>query len=308
MAIAKQSDHTRVWSIDEVIRERARAQLGLVARRQLLALGLSRRGIEHRLARGVLVAVHRGVYTFTPAPLTRDGRLLAAILAGGPRAALSHRSAAARFGLPVTERRIEITVPMRRSVPGITSHVSSLLPDEHEHVEGLPMTTVARTLLDLADTLTHHELEKAFNEADYLRLTSPVGLPELLRRHPRRPGSARLRAILADHTVSTAWSETDLEADFAAFLTDHALLWPRRQHPVLGYRVDCAWPDRRLIVELDGRAAHATASRFDGDRMRDRELALAGWTVIRVTNRMLRSGREALARDLGLLLGHYCPA
>lgn len=164
------------------------------------------------------------------------------------------------------------------------------------------MTTIARTLLDLAGMLSHRELKKAFNEADYLRLTSPVGLPKLLRRHPSRPGAANLRAILADHTVSTTYSETDLEADFQAFLADHALPRPEREYPVLDYRLDCAWPERRLVVEVDGRATHATASRFDSDRERDRRLTLDGWTVVRVTNRMLRQHPARLAADLRALL------
>lgn len=307
MAIAKQIDHTLVWSIDQAIRALARTQRGLIARRQLLALGLSRRGIEHRLARGVLVAVHRGVYAIAPWMPTRDGRLMAAVHAGGPRAVASHRCAGARFGLPVGERRIEITVPTRRVVAGVTVHVSPLPADEREIVDGLPMTTVARTLLDLAGTLTGRELGKAFDEADYLRLTSPVGVPELLRRHPSRPGAAHLRAILADRTVSITRSETELEADFHAFLADHALPRPQREHPVLGYRLDCAWPGRRLVVEVDGRAAHATASRFDSDRERDRRLALAGWTVVRVTDRMLRRDPARLAADLRALLADRAP-
>ena len=287
---------------DEKIGRLARAQHGVVAVRQLAALGIGRRAVQHRVARGRLLRVHRGVYAVGHDRLTREGRLMAAVLGGGRGAVLSHRSAGARYGLPVTERRIEITVPARRAAPGVVAHVSVLPADEHEVVDGLPMTTAARTLLDLAGTLSHRELRRAFNEAEYLSLTSPAALPELLRRHPSRPGAAGLRALLAEQTVSTACSETELEADFHAFVADHGLPPPHRQYPVMEYRLDCAWPGPRVVVEVDGRAAHTTASRFDSDRERDRVLTLAGWTVVRVTNRMLRRTPERLAADLRVLL------
>ena len=289
-------------SDDAAMGRLARAQHGVVSLRQLVALGLGRGAVRHRVMCGRLIRVHRGVYAVGHDRLTHEARLTAAVLAGGPRAVLSHRPAGARYGLPVTERRIEITVPSRRSVAGVTVHVSGLAPDEHEVVDGLPVTTVARTLFDLAGTLSRRELRRAFDEADYLRLTSPVGLPELLRRHPSRPGAANLRAILADHTVSTAYPETELEADFRAFLADHALPPPQRQYPTMEFRLDCAWPEARLVVEVDGRATHATASRFDSDRERDRRLTLGGWTVVRVTNRMLRRAPARLAADLRALL------
>jgi very-short-patch-repair endonuclease len=289
-------------SADAAIGRLARAQHGVISLRQLVALGLGRGAVRHRVTRRRLIRVHRGVYAVGHDRLTHEGRLMAAVLAGGPGAVLSHRCAGARFALPVRAPRIEITVPTRRAVPGITLHASTLPADEHEVVDGLPMTTVARTLLDLAGLLSAAELRKAFGEADYLRLTSPVGLPELLLRHPSRPGAARLRAILADHTLSTTCSETELEADFHAFLADHGLPPPHRQYPVMEYRLDCAWPHRRLVIEVDGRATHTTASRFDSDRERDRELTLAGWTVVRVTNRMLRRNPARLAADLRALL------
>jgi very-short-patch-repair endonuclease len=129
-----------------------------------------------------------------------------------------------------------------------------------------------------------------------------VGVPALIARHPRRRGSANLRAVLADATLGDDVPQTRLEAAFLLFVEERALPRPVGHPAILDYEPDYAWPAQRLIVELDGRATHRTTSRFESDRTRDRRLALDGWTVIRITWRMLHAEREALATDLLALL------
>jgi predicted transcriptional regulator of viral defense system len=163
--------------IDVAIAALAAGQPGVVARAELVELGLGRRAIAHRVANGRLHVVHRGVYAVGHARLSRAGRWMAAVLAAGPGAALSHRSAAALWGIRDTSRSsIEVIAPRQCRRPGIDAHRISLEADEVTTERGIRVTTVTRTLLDLAEQLTPQQLERAIHEAEYHRLTSPVSL------------------------------------------------------------------------------------------------------------------------------------
>jgi very-short-patch-repair endonuclease len=173
-------------------------------------------------------------------------------------------------------------------------------------VNGIPVTTVARTLLDLAADLSHQRLEKAINEAEYRRMTDVVGLAALLDRYPRRRGAATLRAILGAGGLGEYRTRSELEDRFLAFVSDRGLPRPRTNVAMtiggLSIQADCVWDERRLIVELDGRDAHDTERAFEADRSRDRRLQAAGWGVIRVTWRHLDHEADELEADLRLLL------
>ena len=186
-----------------------------------------------------------------------------------------------------------------RARPTITVHTSTLPKDEVTSVSGIPVTTVPRTLLDLASVLPAHQLERAINEAEVQRLTDPLSLPDLLARYPHRKGIGAIRAILDD---GPALTREELEASFRAFIRSADLPRPRFNAIVEGYECDCVWFSRQLIVELDGRATHDTRLAFEQDRERDRVLSAAGWRVIRITWRQLHQTPERVAADLRRLL------
>jgi very-short-patch-repair endonuclease len=277
-------------------------QEGVVARRQLLALGMNARSVDHRLRRGTLHSYLPGVYAVGHRVVSPRGRLVAAVLAAGDGAVLSHRSAGQVWRLlRGSGPRVDVTAPRwRRAIPGVRGH-SSLLPHDERTVHGgLPVTSVPRTLLDLAGVLRPRELERAVNEAEVLRLGDALSVPDIIDRHPRRHGVRALRAVLADLDVSVTRGE--LERRFRAFLKRRRLPRPAFNVAVLGYEVDCLWPEHRLIAELDGRSAHDTRMRFETDRARDRTLLVAGFHVVRITWLQLHSEPDVLEADLRVLL------
>lgn len=297
--------------VDALIATLAAGQHGVVAHRQLIALGVGREAIQHRAERGRLHRIHRGVYAVGHAGLTRRARWMAAVLAAGPGAALSHRSAAelhrmldARGGvIHVTTSR------QRRAGRGVRVHRSSVASDECEVIDGIPVTSVARTLLDLAGTERPAALKRAFDEAEFLGLTSPVGTTDLMERHPGRPGCAALRELLGrggrDRT------RTDMEIAYLAFCDEYGLRRPDDMNIVRVVRgrvteADAVYREARLIVELDG-GSHRTGRRFDDDRARDRRNLVEGWPTVRVTNRHLDHERDELAADLLALVGRRDP-
>ena len=216
---------------------------------------------------------------------------MAATLATG--GVLSHRSAGALWGLRPWSGRIDVTVPWPKCERnGLLLHRAVLRDDEITVRDGIPTTTPARTLLDLAAVLDRTALQRAINEAEILRLEGPHRLAE---RYRTKRGTRALRALAPPtHTRS------DLEARFHAFLDDRRFPTPQTNALVEGHEVDAAWPAHKLLVELDGYAFHATRDAFELDRRRDRRLTAAGWRVIRITWRDL-DDPEALARELRAL-------
>jgi very-short-patch-repair endonuclease len=291
---------------DEEIAALATRQHGVVSRAQLYSLGLGRRAIEHRLETGRLLSMHRGVYAVGHKKVSRRGRWMAAVLAAGPDAVLSHRDAAALWGVrPCNRARIEVTVPRpQRSRAGIQVHNAPLPADETTVIEGIPVTTVPRTLLDLAAVVDRQQLERALEQAEAQRLTDPVSLDELLQRYPGRRGSRKLAKARARGARGITRSK--LEERFQALLDEAVLPRPELNAPIelngRQFEADCVWRKQRLIVELDGRAWHDTRQAFERDRERDRLLQAAGWRVVRITWRQLRDDPQAVARDLRRLL------
>jgi hypothetical protein len=292
---------------DRDVAELARRQHGVVSRQQLLAIGLGRRAIEERLARGRLHPIHRGVYAVGHLALTTEGRWMAAVLACGPGAVLSHRTAGQLWGLvPRSGAAPEVTRPRKFSGrPGIRAHHARLAADEVEIVAGIPVTSVHRTIFDLAGMQSRRRVERAMREAEVRGLTDRLSIPDLLERHPRARGNATIRELMAAKDPSGV-TRSDFEERFVAFLDDHGFPRPALNAPLAMrgrfFEIDYLWRDQRLAVELDGRAAHGTAKAFESDRERDRILQAEGWRTARITWRQLRDAPRAVAADLRRLL------
>jgi very-short-patch-repair endonuclease len=310
IALVPDSRAQRRWSgLDGAIAELAERQHSVVSRRQLMRLGLGRRAIGHRMECGRLHPLHRGVYAVGHPHPSREGRWLAAVLAGGEGAVLSHHSAAALWGIRPTSRTlIDVSRPYGgRSTARIEFHRSSVPPDERTVKDGIPVTTVARTLFDLAAEIQARGVERAINEAEILHLWDEVGLDHLLTRYPRRPGARTIRMALAGRAAGATRTRTELEERFLSLLAREALPRPEVNASLNGYEVDFLWRERGLAVEVDGRDVHATAAAFERDRERDRVLQAAGWRVIRITWRQLERTPTDVAADLRRLLGTVSP-
>jgi hypothetical protein len=186
-------------------------------------------------------------------------------------------------------------------------HRAYLPGDEMTTLDRIPVTTVPRTLLDLATVLRRRELERAINEAEVRQLADSLSLTDLIARYPRRRGVAALKAILAIGRLGAAVTRSELEERFVEFLDGAGLPRPEMNVGLNAagrwMECDCVWRTQRLVVELDGHAFHATAAAYERDRARDRALIAAGWRVVRVTWRQLHDDPDALAMDLrGLLI------
>jgi very-short-patch-repair endonuclease len=257
---------------------------------------MSWRAIAVREAAGWLHEVHRGVFAVGRPELTWLGRCMAAVLACGPAAALSHISAAALLGLLARHAgAIHLTAPGQRGrkAAGIALHRSALGPGERWVRAGIPVTRGARTLVDLADVVSRRELERAVDEAEYLRLDCTGLAP----RHGRR-GAGRLAAVLAEHRPGSTRTESPLEEAFVALCDRHGLERPELQAWVEDVRVDALFRAVPLAVELDGRGAHLTASRFERDRARDAHLLAARVPTVRITRRRLAREPGGIVSEL----------
>jgi hypothetical protein len=291
-------------SLDAAIADLAERQHGVVARRQLLGLGLGRGAIRRRLDAKRLHLIHRGVYAVGHRRLSRLGWWMAAVLACGPDAVLSHRSAAVLWGiLEGSPASVEVSAPRQLAGrAGVRVHTTSIADDERAVKAGIPVTTVARTLLDLAAILPLHELNRALERAEALRLADPTPLTALLARHRGRPGTAKLKATLEQGPLRPVVTKSELERRFLTFVERAGLPHPRTNVwlEIAGQwiEVDCVWPDQRVIVELDSRAYHRTSAAFERDRKRDRRLQAARWRPVRITDRALREEPGAVVADL----------
>lgn len=291
----------------------AKRQYGVVARRQLQALGFSRRAVAGRLQRGQLHEVFLGVYVVGARRISRKGRWMAAVLAAGEEAVLSHRSAARLWRLmPPVGERIDVTCPPGRVVrrKGIVAHESVVADDEWVAEGGIPVTSVFRTIFDLAAVVGKRELERAWHEAEVRQLTDRVSLPMLLERYPGRRGTRALRALLGSDTP-VGITRNEFEEAFLALIDAHALPRPRMNAP-LSLRgrfieVDALWERHRFAVELDSRGVHGTKKHFESDRQRDRILVAEGYRTMRVTWLQLRDEPDEIAADLKLALEQPAP-
>jgi Protein of unknown function (DUF559) len=268
----------------------------VVSRSQLLALGLSRGAVEHWLSVGRLQLLFRGVYSVGHTALRAEGRRLAAVLACGPGAVLSHRSAASHWGLLRTDQtRIDVTAPRgRHGAPGIRLHRSrSLDAQDTTHHEGIPITSVSRTLLDLAATARPSELERALAQTERLQLYDHRATEGTIARANGHRGTQ----ILAQATSRTPkWTQNEWEAEFLDLIREAGLPEPETNDafhvPDYGHcEPDYHWPQNRVIVETDGFETHGTRHAFRNDRAKDAALTAYGYRVLRFT----RDDEPALA-------------
>lgn len=280
----------------------ARRQYGVVTRSQLLAVGIGETGIKERVGTDRLLRLHRGVFAVGHRELKREGHWMAAVLACGPGAVLSHASAAAHWNIRGSAASyVDVTVPTRAGRvkrKGLRVHRSGRLGSDEVTVhEGIPVTTLARTLLDLADVLTLQDLKRAIHEADYLRLLDMTTVIAVVANNSGRRGATLLKAAQSPAEMT----KSKLEGRFLALIDRHNLPRPKVNLQIEGYEVDFAWPQAKLIVETDGFAAHGTRKAFERDRLRDRRLKRAGFDTIRLTPRSLAYEAEIVA-DLEAIL------
>jgi very-short-patch-repair endonuclease len=259
--------------------------------------GLLHSSIGRRSDRGLLHRIHRGVYVLGHKALAQYARESAALLAAGDRAVISHISAAAVWGFgppPAPEDDIHITTigSKVRSRPGLTAHRSrTLQPCDIRRLHGLPVTAPARTLFDLAATGYHH-LDRAFGEAHAQRLVTARDIEDAIERAGPRAGIRALRALQSDN--ASGFTRSKAERILRRLLRDANLPMPRFNAKIAGYEVDAVWPDRHLIVEVDGYAYHGHRAQFERDRRKDLALTAAGYRVIRVSWRQLTQEPFAL--------------
>ncbi|MEZ5078316.1 MAG: DUF559 domain-containing protein [Solirubrobacterales bacterium] len=261
----------------------ARRQHGVVTRAQLVDLGLSGEAIAHRISRGRLHPLWRGVYAVGRPGVNRHGRWSAAVLACGEGALLSHRSAATLWGVLDRGAATEVTVPGRRNPrpAGIRVHRRAAIPaSDRTSRDGIPVTAPAATLIDLA-AQADPGLEAAVNAADRLDLIDPERLLAEVESRPGRPGVPRLRALLGAPTFSP--TDSALERRFLAIVAAAAIPLPLTQVVLHGYRVDFYWPRFGLVVETDGLRYHRTARQQAKDIERDQAHLAAGLRTLRFT-------------------------
>jgi very-short-patch-repair endonuclease len=275
--------------VDSVGARLAGRQHGVVGSWQLLALGVKASAITRRLADGRLRRMHRGVYAV--GPLDRKGFWMAAVLAAGEGAVLSHRDAAMLWDLRQTNRRaVDVTVvgTSRRSRPRLTIHSAiELHPDDRAEVDGIPVTSVSRTLLDLAEVVAPTQLRRAYEAAERLQILDISALNELITRSNGRRGLAALNALLDYDPAPATGSKSDLESAFFDLVRKAGLPLPHLNVLVEGYLVDAYWPAARLVVELQSSEHHAHRQAFDRDYAKLGRLAMAGYTVLPITHQQL---------------------
>lgn len=289
---------------DRAIARLADRQHGVVTHGQLRELGLSRRTIERRVEALRLYGVHRGVYAVGRRSLTPLGHRMAAVLACGPTAVLSHKSAGSHWGLLETaQTKIDVMVPgtSRAQRKHIRVHRGRRLhPEDVQKLDGIPVTSVARTLLDLAAALNRFQLLRAVEQAERCRRLDYAGLQRLLDRGNGHPGTRRLGAILAAYTGAPA-TRSELERRFLDLVIAARLPRPHLNVAVAGLEVDAHWPQWRLVVELDSRAYHSSPRAFERDRERDATLLRAGQRVLRITSRRMTNHPTTVVGDIRAL-------
>jgi predicted transcriptional regulator of viral defense system len=273
----------------------AERQHGLITLPQLQSHGLGKAAVAKRAKDGRLYRVHRGVYAVGRPHLTQHGHWMAAVLAYGSRAALSHRSAAGLHGIRRDDRaKTDVTLPSpcARPRPTIDVHTSlTLEPADITAVDGIPCTTVARTLVDLGDVVSPRAVEQAVDQAEVLRVFDGKAVHETLARAGPRRGAGILRAVLASYKQPTL-TRRQLEERFLALCRRASLPSPAVNAWItlddgVAYKADFLWRRPRLIAETDGRDVHTTRKAFEHDRLRDQRLTLAGFTVLRFTWRQV---------------------
>ncbi|HEX3362054.1 MAG TPA: type IV toxin-antitoxin system AbiEi family antitoxin domain-containing protein [Solirubrobacterales bacterium] len=287
------------------------AQHGVITLWQLEEQGLTVQAVHERLLEGRLHRIHQGVYSLTPGVITQRGKFMAAVLACGPDAVLSHRSAVYLWGLvDEWDEPIDVTAPNRRgrSPDGVAAHRDgSVQPIDKTKLHGVPCASLARTLLDYAGVAPEWELRRAVAQAEVLGVLDVEAMRSILRRGRRRRGVARLRLVIESLHPQTKRTRGDLERLFLAMCIRAELPQPEVNiwinvpggNPL---QADFLWRDARLIVEADSRGFHDTASAFEYDRKREQRFQAAAWRVSRCTWAQVEREPRRLAATIRALL------
>jgi very-short-patch-repair endonuclease len=289
----------------------------VISRRQLLALGYSSKGIEHRLRRGRLHVLHRSVYAVGRREVGEEGRWMGAVLVCGDGAALSHRSAAALYGIGserIWERTADLVTPLiELSVPGsagarrrgLRVHRRSLPAAELTSHRDVPVTAIVRTLIDLATLEPASRLERAVNEADKHDLIDPEALRRAIEGHPGEPGVRPLRQILDKDTFLL--SDEELERLFRPLARQAGLPLPRSKQIVDEFEVDFFWPDLGLVVETDGWRYHRTPFAQARDALRFQLHTASGLTPLRFSHHQVKHEPAHVVRILRATASRLTP-
>jgi very-short-patch-repair endonuclease len=271
---------------DQVVGGFADRQHGVVSREQLLAAGQTPRVIRRAVEAGRLRLVFRGVYAVGHVALRREGWWMAALLACGEGAALSHRTAATVWGLttgPTLPIDVTTSTDHGRKHRQITTHRMLVAPLDAVVRDNLRVTTPSRTIVDLAATLKGRALREVVERAQDLRRFDPIDIRDALARAPRRPGTRRLDDLITLIAPDEDNARSHLERLFLALIREANLPKPTANHEIAGRRRDFAWPDQRLVVETDGYRYHASRTAKRRDNRRDRRLTALGWRTARFT-------------------------
>jgi hypothetical protein len=279
----------------------AARQHGQASHAQLLAAGLSPAGIRRRAAAGWIHRQHVGVYSIGHAGLTQRARWMAAVLAGGNEAVLSHRSAGALWGICPGGETPELTVARRnrRDTPGIVVHANRIRPGDTLLVDGIRVTRVARTLLDLAEVLPLDQLVEAIDRATALRHLRPRLMSSMMRRSPGRRGLKPLRQALMVTRPQDVLTRSELERRAIGLLATTNLPRPEVNVRLHGRERDLLWRPQRIVVELDGRDHHDK----EKDTRRDTDLLALGYVTVRITWRQVVNDPHWVVDRLTTVLG-----
>jgi hypothetical protein len=290
----------KATAVEQVLARIAESAHGVVTRRQLLDAGVTRAEIEHRIRIGALLREHRGVFRVGHRAPSIEARYLAAVMACGDGAVLSGRAAGYLLGLlKGRPPPPEVTTPKKRRLVGVTVRESRLDRRERTTWRRIPVTTVPRTLVDLAAVLGPDDLARACHEADVRHRTTPAMVEAVLARRPNTPGAGMLRAVL-NGDVRVLLSK--LERGFVVILRQHRLDLPVTNRPAGAHYVDCRWPQHRLTVELDSYRYHRTRYAWRQDRLREREAYARGDELRRYTwDDVFGDPRQMLAELSALL-------
>jgi hypothetical protein len=284
-------------------------QHGVVSIRQLEgALGFSERSASRAVAAGHLHRIHRGVYAVGHTNLSLHGRCMAAVLAVGDEALLSYWSAGWLWGLlPNTSPRpFHVTTFVTRHHPApktvVRHRARNLVDADRDLQEGIPVTSVSRSILDLAWKLQPQRLPRVIERAEELKLFDLDALVAVTDRNKGHHGARRLHEALASHRPAP-WARSEFERQFVAAALAAGLPQPATGWNEVGLELDVYWPEAAFAVELDSWKTHGTRGAFERDRERDEKLALAGIATVRVTEARFRAHREEVLRMVATLLG-----
>lgn len=289
----------RARTVEEICDALASRAHGIVTRTELLEAGVTHREITRRRERGYLISEFLGVYRVGHRAPSIEATYLAAVKACGEGARLAGSAAGHLYGVTNGSAPIpQVVAPRERRVRGVLTRRSRQI--EGATHRGIPITTVARTLVDLAGTLPPADLARACHEAGVKYGTTPAQVEKVLAQHPNAPGAGKLRAVLHGSAPVT---QSALERRFLRLLDKHGLPRPITNKPAGTFRVDCRWPDLRLTVELDSYRFHNSRHSWEQDRRREREARARGDDFRRYTYRDVCEDPRAMLRELQPLLG-----